>query len=72
MLLFGPPGVGKTHLAIELGRAVVEAGHSMLFTSASALLASLSKAEAEEQLAERLLFYLDIPVYTFWFERLTP
>jgi hypothetical protein len=27
ILLFGAPGVGKTHLAIGLGRAVVEAGH---------------------------------------------
>jgi DNA replication protein DnaC len=26
LLLFGPPGVGKTHLAIALGRAAVEAG----------------------------------------------
>jgi DNA replication protein DnaC len=33
VLLFGAPGVGKTHLAIALGRAVVEAGHSVLFTS---------------------------------------
>ena len=35
VLLFGPPGVGKTHLAIGLGRAVVEAGHSALFTTAT-------------------------------------
>jgi DNA replication protein DnaC len=49
--------VGKTHLAIALGRAVVEAGHSVLFTSATALLAALSKAETEGQLAEKLLFY---------------
>jgi DNA replication protein DnaC len=57
VLIFGPPGVGKTHLAIGLGRAVVEAGHSVLFTSATALLAALAKAESEGQLADRLTFY---------------
>src|SRR6058998_4383482 len=56
-LFFGPPGVGKTHLAIALGRAVVEAGHTVLFTSATALIAALAKAEAEGQLADRLMFY---------------
>jgi DNA replication protein DnaC len=49
--------VGKTHLAIALGRAAVETGHSVLFTSATALLAALAKAETEGQLADRLLFY---------------
>ena len=57
LVLFGPPGVGKTHLAIALGRAAVEAGHSVLFTSATALLAALARAESEGQLAERLCFY---------------
>ena len=57
VLIFGPPGVGKTHLAIALGRAAVEAGHSVLFTSATALLAALAKAETEGQLADRLMFY---------------
>ena len=46
VLIFGPPGVGKTHLAIALGRAAVEAGHSVLFTSATALLAALARAES--------------------------
>jgi len=57
VMVFGPPGVGKTHLAIALGRAAVETGHSALFTTTTALLANLAKAEIEVQLAEKLRFY---------------
>lgn len=57
VLVFGPPGVGKTHLAIGLGRAAVEQGHTVLFTTAIALLASLAKAESEGQLAERVAYF---------------
>ena len=57
VVLFGPPGVGKTHLAIALGRAAVETGHSVLFVGATALLAALAKAESEGQLAEKLTFF---------------
>ena len=57
ILLFGPPGVGKTHLAIGLGRSAVEAGHSVLFVSATALLTNLAKAEVEGQLKEKLNFF---------------
>jgi len=57
VLILGPPGVGKTHLAIALGRAAVETGHSVLFTSATALLTALAKAETDGQLADRLLYY---------------
>ena len=57
VVFLGPPGVGKTHLAIGLGRAAVETGHSTLFVSATALLATLARAETEGQLAEKLAFF---------------
>jgi DNA replication protein DnaC len=57
VLMLGPPGVGKTHLAIALGRAVVEAGRSVLFVTATALLAALSRGQVEGKLAEQISFY---------------
>lgn len=57
VLLFGPPGVGKSHLAIALGRCAVEAGYSVLFVTTAGLLADLLDAQSKGDLADRLVFY---------------
>jgi hypothetical protein len=43
VLLLGPPGVGKTHLAVALGLKAIEAGYSTLFLSAAGLMLSSTR-----------------------------
>lgn len=44
VILLGPPGIGKTHLAIGLGVKAAQAGHSVLFDTASNWIARLGAA----------------------------
>jgi DNA replication protein DnaC len=54
VILLGPPGVGKTHLAIALGVKAVEAGYSVLFLTLEALMTRLVKAFNENRLERSL------------------
>lgn len=57
VIVLGPPGVGKTHLAVSLGLKAIEAGYRVLFTTAANLIAALTKAHAEGRLDEKLKVY---------------
>jgi DNA replication protein DnaC len=60
VVLLGPPGVGKTHLAIALGVKAVESGYSALFLTLESLMGRLIRARHENRL-ERTLQQLTYP-----------
>lgn len=52
--MVGLPGVGKTPLAVALGRAAIQQGYSGLFTTATALVTGWVKAHSAGRREERL------------------
>jgi len=54
VLLFGPPGVGKSHLISGLGHALIDAGRRVLFTRCSELVQRLQAARRDLRLAHEL------------------
>jgi len=57
VLLIGPPGVGKTHIAIGLARKAAEAGYRTYFTTAADLAARCHRAAIEGRWATTMRFY---------------
>ena len=57
VVFLGPPGTGKTHLAVALGLKAIHKRYRTLFISAAGLIASLNRAYAENRLEEKLKSY---------------
>ncbi|MFI6289512.1 IS21-like element helper ATPase IstB [Streptomyces sp. NPDC051018] len=53
-LLIGPPGTGKTHLAIALGMRACRTGHEVRFATATEWVARLGEAHHTGRLSEEL------------------
>jgi len=62
IILLGPPGVGKTHLAVALGVKTAQACHRVYFTTISDMIMRLTKAFNENRLAERMRVYIGAKV----------
>lgn len=54
VVLLGPPGVGKTHLAIALGLEAAGRRHSVKFTTAARMVAALAEARGAGSFSRRL------------------
>jgi len=54
LLFFGPPGVGKTHLAIAFGVAAVEKGYRVCFEKITNLIKLLKTAEIQKKSEYRI------------------
>ena len=58
IVFLGPPGVGKTHLALSLAVKALEAGYSVLFTTLASLAEDLAAAPHPSLVSKRLRRYL--------------
>jgi DNA replication protein DnaC len=60
VVFLGPPGVGKTHLAVGLGIRAIEEGKRCYFVNAITLVDKLKKAFADRSLQKHMRFYRSI------------
>ena len=57
LILIGPPGTGKIHIALAVGNKAVRAGYNVAFTTMDALMHVLKTAEIAKNSAARLRWF---------------
>ena len=62
VLVAGPCGTGKSHIAQAIGHAAVRQGHDVLFTSQSQLLGSLHAARATDAYERKFMALARVPL----------
>jgi DNA replication protein DnaC len=62
VVLLGPPGTGKTHIAIALGVRACLAGHRVLFRTATEWVAMLADAQRQGRLDDELARLQRVPL----------
>jgi len=62
VLIAGPCGTGKSHIAQAIGHAAVRQGHDVLFTSQSQLLGSLHATRATDSFERRFTNLARVPL----------
>lgn len=56
----GPPGTGKTHLAIAIGLKAISQGYKVLFTTVNEMLEDLYISRADNSFQQRLRYYTGV------------
>jgi len=58
IIILGPPGVGKTHLAVALGVKALEAGHTVIFLTLESMITRLTRARMENRVERQLIQFV--------------
>lgn len=58
IILLGPPGVGKTHLAVALGLEAIDKGYGVYFVTAHNVVEDLKRAYHDGRLERRMRVYV--------------